>query len=102
MFPEIQDNKIVNEDLSVSELSRCSAFKNLYCCSRAGEMNFKTKTNQDRYYYDLAMFGISDFNMLAVFDGHGKEGHFVSSYLKKNLKSKHPIINYFLLFRNFS
>lgn len=54
-------------------------------------MNFKIKTNQDRYFYDLSMYGISELNMLAVFDGHGKEGHYVSEFLVNNLKSKNNL-----------
>lgn len=42
----------------------------------------KDKTNQDSYLIKNKIFGIENFSLVGVFDGHGGQGHFISSLLK--------------------
>ena len=53
------------------------------------------KLNQDSYVIQRNINYIKNFNIFAIFDGHGFNGHIISEYLKENLIKKferHPII----------
>ena len=41
------------------------------------------KTNQDNYITLASIFNVQYFDVIGVFDGHGREGHLVSEYIKK-------------------
>ena len=43
----------------------------------------ETKTNQDSYLILTQLNNLLNFNVFAVFDGHGPNGHLVSQYLEK-------------------
>lgn len=45
----------------------------------------KTKVNQDNFFIKLNMCGDEGRSLFLVFDGHGPEGHKVSTYLKCEL-----------------
>ena len=53
------------------------------------------KLNQDSYVIQRNINYIKNFNIFAIFDGHGFNGHIISEYLKENLIKKferHPTI----------
>ena len=53
------------------------------------------KINQDSYIIQRNINCVKNFNIFAVFDGHGYNGHIISEYLKENLIRKikeHPKI----------
>ena len=57
----------------------------------------KTKINQDRFIIQRDINYIKNFNIFAIFDGHGFNGQIISEYLKENLVKKfteHPKIKY--------
>ena len=52
--------------------------------SLAGKDEYgKTKTNQDSYLILTKINNFTNYNVFAVFDGHGPEGHLVSQFLVK-------------------
>ena len=56
-------------------------------------INGQIKLNQDSYIIKRDINNIKNFNIFAVFDGHGFNGHIISEYLKENLIKKlanHP------------
>ena len=50
--------------------------------TRAGFNGISMKTNQDSFIYNKMLMGDPEKSFLAVFDGHGSNGHKVSQYLK--------------------
>lgn len=56
-----------------------------YCAlSEAGKDSYgMTKINQDSYLVLTNINGLINFNVFAVFDGHGPQGHLVSQFLVK-------------------
>lgn len=53
------------------------------CKSKPGyNMNGNVKTNQDSFLAKNKIFGLLNYSVFGVFDGHGVNGHFVSRYLK--------------------
>ena len=58
--------------------------KNFFALSQAGKTSDGLiKTNQDSYLVLTKINNFSNFNVFAVFDGHGPEGHLVSQFLVK-------------------
>ena len=58
--------------------------KNYFAASQAGKnSDGDTKTNQDSFLVLLKINNLINFNVFAVFDGHGSEGHLVSQFLVK-------------------
>ena len=58
--------------------------KEYHASSLAGQNELgETKTNQDSYLILTKINNFSNFNVFAVFDGHGEHGHFVSQFLVK-------------------
>ena len=58
--------------------------KEYHAFSMAGQNEFgETKTNQDSYLTLTKINNLSNFNVFAVFDGHGEHGHLVSQFLVK-------------------
>ena len=55
-------------------------------------INGQIKLNQDSYIIKRDINNIKNFNIFAVFDGHGFNGHIISEYLKENLIKK--IVNH--------
>jgi hypothetical protein len=55
--------------------------------SKPGRHSDALKSNQDAYFIEPKLFGLDDCAMLAVFDGHGKEGSKVSQFLSHCLRS---------------
>lgn len=60
-----------------------------YACKRkAGyTTNGTVKTNQDNFMVKSQIFGLSNYSVYGVFDGHGTNGHFVSKFLKEHFGS---------------
>ena len=55
------------------------------CKSKAGHnISGNTKKNQDNWFAKNRVFGLSNFSIFAVFDGHGVNGHCVSKFLKEH------------------
>lgn len=54
--------------------------------SSAGRSDGRVKTNQDCFLIDSAVRGDARRALLAVFDGHGMQGHKVSNFLVHNLR----------------
>ena len=58
--------------------------KDHHAMSLAGKNEFgETKINQDSYLIMTKINNFINYNVFAVFDGHGKEGHLVSQFLVK-------------------
>ena len=58
--------------------------KKYYALSEAGKDSYgMTKINQDSYLVLTNINCLINFNVFAVFDGHGPQGHLVSQYLVK-------------------
>ena len=58
--------------------------KKYFALSEAGKDNYgMTKINQDSYLVLTNINNLINFNVFAVFDGHGPQGHLVSQYLVK-------------------
>lgn len=55
--------------------------------SQAGFSEGKTKTNQDAIFYNINLKASPNCGLFGVFDGHGLQGHKVSSFIKENLRS---------------
>ena len=56
--------------------------KNYYASSQAGKNSEGiTKTNQDSYLVLTKINNFTNFNVFAVFDGHGPDGHLISQFL---------------------
>ena len=56
--------------------------KNFYALSQAGKNNYGvTKVNQDSYLVLTKINNLFNFNVFAIFDGHGVNGHIVSQFL---------------------
>ena len=55
-------------------------------------INGQIKLNQDSYIIKRDINNIKNFNIFALFDGHGFNGHIISEYLKENLIKK--IVNH--------
>ena len=54
--------------------------------TKAGALPGKpVKTNQDSYIIHQNFAGNKTYNMFAVCDGHGVNGHHVSGFVKQNL-----------------
>ena len=62
-------------------------FKNISIKTEPGCNGVSTKINQDSYIVEKDFLSNSSNIILGVFDGHGQNGHHVSSYLKKNIAS---------------
>ena len=58
--------------------------KNYFALSQAGKTSDgNTKTNQDSYLVLTKINNLTNFNVFAVFDGHGPDGHLISQFLVK-------------------
>lgn len=56
---------------------------NSYAMSLAGKNKEKmTKVNQDTYFVYENIFGLSDYSIYGIMDGHGANGHFVSQFIQ--------------------
>lgn len=58
--------------------------------SRAGKVGATKKTNQDNFIIKESFLLNPEIYFLAVFDGHGTDGHKVSQFLKIALMRKIP------------
>lgn len=65
-----------------------SIFLEIAGSTKAGIINNIRKTNQDAWSSHSVVVGGEDTCLIAVFDGHGAEGHKCSNFLKSHLKSK--------------
>ena len=62
--------------------------KNTYSLSQAGyNEDRKPKINQDSYFELNHINNFDNFNIFCVLDGHGSNGHLISQYVKKSLKT---------------
>ena len=73
--------------ISVGEPSRV-ILSDVAMRSFAGFKFGKSKPNQDRTFYETKLLAKPDMSLLAVFDGHGTQGHHVARFLVDNLESK--------------
>ena len=85
------DDDINSESKNAKEMKISdtpSHIKKIAYISQAGkgEDGF-TKVNQDSYLVDLNEFKLGDFNVFGVLDGHGLNGHLVSQFVSKYIKS---------------
>ena len=85
----ILNNKSI-DDIIKGEQLNCNNFKQriidkVYEISRIGFTPGIKKVNQDNYFIFENFLDNPDFIYLAVCDGHGVNGHFVSKYLRDNL-----------------
>ena len=83
---DIQSSSKHSKDMKISDSQ--NHIKNISYISQAGkgEDGF-TKVNQDSYLVDLNEFKLGDFNVFGVLDGHGLNGHLVSQFVSKYIKS---------------
>jgi len=51
--------------------------------TRMGRIPGMKKTNQDNFIIKKNLTGVPSATLLAVCDGHGEHGHFVSEFIKK-------------------
>ena len=79
--------QVVPEDLKVNALAT-GRVKNVASQSQAGkgEDGF-TKVNQDSFLVLQNEYNLKDFNIFAVMDGHGVNGHLVSRFVTKYFTS---------------
>ena len=92
-FSYFKDNKnainSVNINNNLNSHSKKNSFekkiiKNYFALSQAGKTSDgNTKTNQDSYLVLTKINNLTNFNVFAVFDGHGPEGHLISQFLVK-------------------
>ena len=82
--------------LSIDEKLKIKSFKCHYALSRAGKDEIgNSKTNQDTYIALTSINSIKDFDIFAVLDGHGPEGHLVSQFVSKFIQIQfqtHPTL----------
>ena len=79
--------QVVPEDMKVNALAT-GRVKNVASQSQAGkgEDGF-TKVNQDSFLVIQNEYNLKDFNIFAVMDGHGVNGHLVSRFVTKYFTS---------------
>ena len=79
--------QVVPEDMKVNALAT-GRVKNVASQSQAGkgEDGF-TKVNQDSFLVIQNEYNLKDFNVFAVMDGHGVNGHLVSRFVTKYFTS---------------
>lgn len=78
----------IKKTLKEKNLSSDKIFANYGVKSQAGMMNGVSKINQDSYFIETKLLGVENLAILAVFDGHGNNGHRVSGFLRSRLRSK--------------
>lgn len=61
-----------------------SILKKYSCKSKPGySINGTVKTNQDSFLSKNKIFGLNNYSIFGVFDGHGVNGHIISRFLKE-------------------
>lgn len=107
-FPEMNTKKSHGgEKKKDGKLNLKFHFKSLTRHTTPGKVDGYSKTNQDcsiilklKYNQLMKSYFTSDLiTLIGVFDGHGNNGHHVSGFLVKNLRSKKKFI--FFLKKNF-
>ena len=96
-----KDNNIKIEPfpskLLIDEKFKIKSFKCHYALSRAGKDEIgNSKINQDTYIVLTSINSIKDFDIFAVLDGHGPEGHLVSQFISKYIQIQfqtHPSLH---------
>lgn len=78
----------IRQDLENSNLTSDKIFAKFGIKSKAGMMNGISKINQDSFFVETKLFGIESLAVMSVFDGHGKEGHRVSGFIRLKIRSK--------------
>ena len=95
--PEKEYSKTNNEN-NIQNYLINNALINIREFSSPGKtINDQITLNQDSYIIKRDINYIKNFNIFAIFDGHGFYGHFISEYLKNNLIKKfeeHPKIKF--------
>ena len=71
-------NEIVNPKNTKSKIIKRISGKSI----NGRQSDGKDKINQDSFLIKNELLGNDDFSLIGVFDGHGAQGHFVSSLLK--------------------
>ena len=93
-FPKLTPNNSVVVEKRRRSISFLKPNKKIYLDQKiirdcdattlAGKNEYgETKTNQDSYLMLTKINNFTNFNVFAVFDGHGPEGHLVSQFLVK-------------------
>ena len=73
-----------NNNIKRQNFLEKKVIKKYYALSEAGKDDYgMTKINQDSYLVLTNINNLINFNVFAVFDGHGPQGHLVSQYLVK-------------------
>ena len=79
-FSYFKNNNNIKRQISLEK----KIIKKYFALSEAGKDNYgMTKINQDSYLVLTNINNLINFNVFAVFDGHGPQGHLVSQYLVK-------------------
>ena len=84
-FKDNKNNMAMNNNYNLN--NRKNSFekkiiKNYCALSQAGKNSEGiTKTNQDSYLVLTKINNFTNFNVFAVFDGHGPDGHLISQFL---------------------
>ena len=84
-------NETSHKENNNSFIKRCEAI------SVAGIDICGTKINQDTYLIEKNINGFENFNMFGVLDGHGKDSHLVSQFIKDFIIFRiknHPLLKY--------
>ena len=91
-----KNNSFIPEYINVDPLPE-GRIKSYYHNSKSGlNLEGKRKINQDSYFILPKFHKIKDFNIFCIMDGHGPDGHFVSSFISKYFSyffKKNEIIN---------
>lgn len=79
----VNNNNITPVQLFKVNKDYASTLLKYSCQTKAGtNVNGYMKTNQDSYLSKHKIFGLSNFSLFGVFDGHGMNGHLVSRFLR--------------------
>lgn len=98
-------NFTIKRDFSLSTkrytLIRPESFlSHFYVINQSGRRDNKIKINQDKYLYLESVFGIDEFDIFGVMDGHGEYGHLVTQYIKNSLETFFQNSNIFFDYSN--
>ena len=75
----------LKKSLTIEKSTNINNFFRSHCeGSQAGKnQNGKLKTNQDNFLVKIKINNIPGFNIFGVLDGHGRDGHFASSFARE-------------------
>lgn len=86
LLPQLELRTDLKIDMIKEVSSRRKVFTNIGHRLMAGFKQGMIKTNQDNIFIDTNVLRDGETSLLAVFDGHGIHGHYVSKFLVDNIK----------------